>query len=49
MPHVTVKEVDGALRVSTSRLRVLVPLGAAVRLALLTPVSDFKGLAFYYL
>ena len=34
LPHVTVEEVDGALRVSTSKLRVLVPLGAAVRLAL---------------
>jgi len=34
LPHVTVDEVGGALRVSTSRLRVLVPLGAAVTLAL---------------
>ena len=34
LPHVTVDEVDGALRVSTSRLRVLVPLGATVALAL---------------
>ena len=34
LPHVVVDEVDGALRVSTSRLRVLVPLRAAVALAL---------------
>ena len=34
LPHVIVDEVDGALRVSTSRLRVLVPLGVAAALAL---------------
>ena len=33
LPHVTVDEIDGLLRISTSRLRVLVPL-EAVRLAL---------------
>ena len=32
LPQVTVLEVGGALRVSTSRLRVLVPLGAVLAL-----------------